>query len=73
MTVDAVKNILDFAEGGAIRSLIISGEQVWFSDGKNQGTCEYSLNYNDSILQIRDQDNTVFVDVENINAIQMAL
>ena len=73
MTIAAIKNIIDFAEGGAIQSIVVSGERISFSDGKSQGTCEYSLNEEDGVLQINDQRGTLFAAVENINAIQMTL
>lgn len=73
MTTKVIKNTLSFAEGGAILSLVVSGERLSFFNGKNQGTCEYSLNEEDGVLQINDQHGTLFVAVENINAIQIAL
>jgi len=73
MTINAIKNILDFAEGGPIQTLVVSGERFTFSEGKSQGTCDYSLNEDDGVLQIIDQHGTLFAAVENINAIRMAL
>lgn len=73
MTTTAIKNIIDFAEGGAILSLVLSGERFSFFNGKNQGTCKYTLNEEDGVLQINDQHGVLFAAVENINAIQMAL
>ncbi len=73
MTTAVIKNILDFAEGGAIQSIVVSGERLSFFKEKSQGAREYGLNEEAGILQINDQHGMLFVAVENINAIQMAL
>ncbi len=73
MTINAIKNILDFAEGGAIQTLVVSGERLSFFKEKSHGAREYSLNEEDGILQISDQCGTLFANVENINAIQITL
>ena len=73
MTIKAIKNIINFSEGGAIQSIVVSGVQILFSDRKGQSTRKYSLNEEDGVLQINDQHGTLFAAVENINAIQMVL
>ena len=73
MTIEKIKNILEFAEGGAIKSVVVGGTHLTFVTKTNEGTCEYNLNTKDKILQVIDKSGTYFLEIKDISAIQMEL
>lgn len=73
MTIETIKNILDFAEGGAIKSAVVGGTRLTFVTKTNEGTCDYTLNTKDKTLQVIDKSGTYFLATNDISAIQMEL
>ena len=73
MTISSIKNILEFAEGAAIKSVVVSGTRLSFATKEHDGTCEYNLNTKDKTLQVIDKGGTYFFETENISAIQIEM
>ena len=73
MTIETIKNILGFAEGGAIKSVVVGGTRLMFVTKTNEGTCDYTLNTKDKTLQVIDKSGTYFLEIKEISEIQMEL
>jgi hypothetical protein len=71
MTIETIKNILGFAEGGAIKSVVVGGTYLTFVTNTNEGAYEYSINTKDKTLQVVDKYGTHFLEIKDISAIQM--
>lgn len=73
MKISSIENIIEFAEGAAIKSVVVGGTHLTFATKEHDGTREYNLNTKDKTLQVFDKSGTYFLDTENISAIQMEL
>lgn len=73
MTIETIKSILCFAEGGALKSVVVGGTRLTFVTKTNEGTCEYHVNTKDKTLQVMDNSGTYFLEIKEISAIQMDL
>ena len=73
MSIETIKNIFGFAEGGTIKSVVVGGTRLAFVTKTNEGSREYYVNTKDKMLQVIDKNGTYFLDIKDISAIQMEL